>query len=442
MALDLLPAGDDRRPRLLGRLGILLAWALAFDEAVEVAAEAGEAIAAAEGPERATEYLAEATYAYASAGSNAHAWAVAARGLRYAGDRRDTSWALLISFDNERRAAQDSDRPGIPVDTPERRQATRILQSAELDPFGFAPMVSVYDSRAEAMASTNFAVLAYGTGDYSRCLAAFRAEAEAASARGQVARTARCLAFAAACHIALGDLADGRSTMTRAEELATRVGQPTPALLYPQEHLSVAMNAGWEGVAAVFQAISSDPRPALAWSMGFVYAALSRIAALEDRDDEALRLLDLLVPWLQWAPAWTVSFPIVASHAAETLWLLERLHHAPVIDRALRDKVVTPDFRSPMVDGRLALARLCAVQGRHDEAKAWFAEAREVLAQQGARPLLAIADFDEALMHARIDGPGDAGRARALIDRAQQGFVELGMGGWSSRADELLARLE
>src|SRR5581483_1522424 len=47
MALDMLPGGDDRRPRLLGRLGIVLAWALSFDDAVAVATEAGDAIAEA-----------------------------------------------------------------------------------------------------------------------------------------------------------------------------------------------------------------------------------------------------------------------------------------------------------------------------------------------------------------------------------------------------------
>jgi hypothetical protein len=59
-ALDLLPEGDDRRPRLLGRLGIALAWAATFDEAVAAASEAGKAIAAAEGEEAAAHYLSEA----------------------------------------------------------------------------------------------------------------------------------------------------------------------------------------------------------------------------------------------------------------------------------------------------------------------------------------------------------------------------------------------
>jgi class 3 adenylate cyclase/GAF domain-containing protein len=59
-ALELLPEGDDRRPRLLGRLGIALSWAATFDEAVAAASEAREAIAAAEGEAAAAHYLSEA----------------------------------------------------------------------------------------------------------------------------------------------------------------------------------------------------------------------------------------------------------------------------------------------------------------------------------------------------------------------------------------------
>ncbi len=55
-------------------------------------------------------------------------------------------------------------------------------------------------------------------------------------------------------------------------------------------------------------------------------------------------------------------------------------------------KVLPPDFRYPMRDARLSMARLCALQHRFDEASSWFNEAREALDDQGARRLHAIAD--------------------------------------------------
>lgn len=51
-----------------------------------------------------------------------------------------------------------------------------------------------------------------------------------------------------------------------------------------------------------------------------------------------------------------------------------------------------------MHDGRLSMAHLSALQERHDEAAEWFTKVRAVLEEQGARPLCAIADFDEAWM--------------------------------------------
>ncbi len=83
-----------------------------------------------------------------------------------------------------------------------------------------------------------------------------------------------------------------------------------------------------------------------------------------------------------------------------------------------------------MVDGRLTLARLCALTGRHDEAVSWFAKAREVLTEQGASPLLAIVDYDEALMYCppegarrRRNGPGpylEPARARVRSHRHER----------------------
>jgi hypothetical protein len=83
------------------------------------------------------------------------------------------------------------------------------------------------------------------------------------------------------------------------------------------------------------------------------------------------------------------------------------------------------------------MACLCALQGRHDEAVEWFARARAVLEEQGARPLRAITDFDEALMYIRRGAPGDRERASPLLDAALQQFRALGMTGWIRRAESL-----
>lgn len=98
------------------------------------------------------------------------------------------------------------------------------------------------------------------------------------------------------------------------------------------------------------------------------------------------------------------------------------------------------DFRFA-VEGRLALALLCALTGRHDEAHQWFDEARRRLDEEGSRPLRAVCDFDEAVMHARRADPGDADRVRPLLAAARRQFDEIGMTGWLRRADDLEAQL-
>jgi hypothetical protein len=69
------------------------------------------------------------------------------------------------------------------------------------------------------------------------------------------------------------------------------------------------------------------------------------------------------------------------------------------------------------------------------------AEARLVLADQGAAAHLAICDFDEALMHIRRGGPGDAAAAAPLLEAALRQFEAIGMTGWLRRAHDLQATL-
>jgi tetratricopeptide (TPR) repeat protein len=442
MAIDLLPESDPRQPRLLARLGMALAWARRFEEAVEVARAAGDAIAAGEGPEPAAQYLADATYACGMAGSNPHAWVLARAGLASAGTRRDVAWARLVSFDLERRAAEDREHPGIPLDTPERWEAARILQAFDLDPMAPAPMMGVFASRAEVLTSTNLVVLVGQAGEYSHCLPLLRAEAEASLSRGQFFRAARCWSFLAYCQASLGGLDEARQALEQAQGLADRVGQPISVVLFGQEYLSRILDEGWEELAPIFESLADSTNPALSWARGWIYAISVRIGARRGQEDVALRFLGLLVPWLERAPAWAIALPQMACDAAEALWLFQRLDHVDVVERALQEKVVGPDFRSPTVDGRLALARLSALQGRHDEALAWFAEARRVLGEQSARPLLAVADYDEALMYVRRRGTGDPARARPLLEAARKQFEIIGMPGWIRRADELTRSLD
>jgi tetratricopeptide (TPR) repeat protein len=350
------------------------------------------------------------------------------------------AWARFVSFDLERQAAEDREHPGIPLDTPERWEAARILQAYHRDPVAPAPMMGVYASRAEVLMSTNLVVLIGQAGEYAHSLPRLKVEAETALSRGQFFRAARCWSFLAYCQVCLGRLDEARHALEQAQGLAHRVGQPISVALFGREYLSRALDEGWEELALVFEPLAASTNPALSWARGWIYAISVRIGARRGQEDVALRFLDLLVPWLERAPAWTIAFPQMACDAAEALWLFQRLDHVDVVERALREKVVGPDFRGPTVDGRLALARLSALQGRHDEALAWFVEARRVLGEQGARPLLAITDYDEALMYVRRGEPGDLARARPLLAAAREQFEAVGMTGWICRADELSRR--
>lgn len=149
-------------------------------------------------------------------------------------------------------------------------------------------------------------------------------------------------------------------------------------------------------------------------------------------------LLALPVRALGRAPAWALNYTRTASDTAETLWVLNRRDHLRPVEAALRLKALPADFRFPMMDVRLSLARLCALDGRMEEADHWFGQARLVLDEQDTRPLRAIVDFDEALMHAR---DGRHQHARLSLEAAAGQFQRIDMSGWLRRAEQLAALL-
>src|SRR4029453_2938448 len=142
------------------------------------------------------------------------------------------------------------------------------------------------------------------------------------------------------------------------------------------------------------------------------------------QEERAMAMLALPVRALSRAPAWAQNYTRTASDPAETVWVRGRGDHLRPVETALRLKALPADFRFPMMDLRLSLARLCALDGPLDETDHWFAQARLFLEEQEARPLRAIADFDQALMYARA---GQHRHARPPLDAATAQFHRIAM---------------
>ena len=155
------------------------------------------------------------------------------------------------------------------------------------------------------------------------------------------------------------------------------------------------------------------------------------------RDQDALRAVTRAMPAVERGGGGVYTYTGLICRRCQALWRLDRAECADVLERNLLAKTLAGDFRDLGVDARLAMAQLCALTGRPGEAHQWFERARAVLDEQGARPLRALVDLDEAWMEVRRGPHGDPDRARALLDVACEQFQAIGMPGWIERADAL-----
>ena len=443
IALELLPPDDRRRPRLLGRRALAIAWTLNHDEALSTARDATEKIAAIEGTSAAADYCDQAARTFLFAGVTRGAWELAAEGLALIGDRRDITWASLTEIDLTRKEAEDLNNPGIRTDSAESRElygVLRRLPRAQLETRNFDPPFESRDEieRDPAPPPTPLLMLA---GDYRRCLPLQQAEAVENEQHGALARAARGWADVARCHTALGNFAEARASLDRALKLSARLPTPTFAVLSlvaAQGEMHYATDEGWEQLMANSAAASfmNGANAESKWASAMINAYVSYLLARINQPALAIQRVNLLPAALEAGAPWARTYCSMACIAAATLWMLNRTDHVDVIERNIRSKVLAQDFRSPMSDSRLSLARLSALSGRQDEAREWFAQARRVLDEQGARPLRAITDYDEGLMYQRRDLPGDRQKALALMEEAVHQFQQLGMTGWLNHVEQ------
>jgi class 3 adenylate cyclase/tetratricopeptide (TPR) repeat protein len=444
IALELLPANDTRRPRLMARMASAMTWTLAGEEAVTIALEAAGLIATVEGADHAADYCEAIARDMLRAGLMSSAFDIAKEGLRYIGERRDITWASLDEIDGYRTDNEDPTNPGITMDTERLRLRRAVLKKIPSEQATARRIDEYpYDSREEVIRdpnSDNIALILLA-GDCRRSLPLWQQRAAEAERSGRIALALDAWAFAAHCQIALGDFTAARAAYDRAVAMSARVNRvalPLLNLVSVRFDFLIALDSGFDemgqfpGEAELY----ANPPPQFRWAMVAGFASNALILAQRNLPDPALSLLERVRDGLLRGAPWGLSYGVAAGDAASTLWLLNRTDHIDVVEASVRDKVLAPDFRFPMRDGRLSMARVCALQGRYGEASSWFAKARQVLDEEGWRPLRAIADYDEALMYLRRGGPGDNLRAQPLLVKALQQLRALDMPGWIKRAEQ------
>jgi hypothetical protein len=350
-----------------------------------------------------------------------------------------------------RRMAEDLELPGVPFVVPEMEEIHRVaIKSSEW--VRRAPSEILVErlakprSRVELLALPYCSAMRLATeaGEYRRALDEATEFVARAVAYGRLAVAALGCGVFARAQLALGELLAADEWQARAFGLAERVGNPpfVAAQLdaVPFERIRVR-GVGFSEFFGATQATRGQSAPEHRWGNAAVLAATAYFAAEAGLREFALGFAGAALPSIERAPGWEWNYMFIMFWTVATYWELGHAEHADRLERNLREKSLPCDFRHMNTDTRLALALTCALQGRFDEAVEWFAKARAVLDEQGARPLRAITDFEHARMCTRRGAAGDRERAVALLDAARGPFASIGMPGWLRRAEELRKQL-
>ena len=283
--------------------------------------------------------------------------------------------------------------------------------------------------------------LLFLAGDARRSLPIWQQRAAEAERSGRIALAMDAWTFTARCHIALGDFTAARAAYDRAVAMSARVNRaslPLLNLLSVRNDFIMTLDVGPGAMSEIpgEKELMADPPPQLRWALVGAFACNALILAQRNLTEPAMQLLTQVSEGLRRGAPWGFSYGVVAGDTTAALWLLGRTDHLELLEASIRDKVLVPDFRFPMRDGRLSMARIRALQGRYDEASDWFAKSRAVLDEDGWRPLRAVINYDEGLMYLRRAAFGDVGRAQPLLAKAGEQFQALDMPGWVKRASE------
>lgn len=451
MALELLPEGDERAPDLNVRRAQSAIFAnIGTDRVLSATQAAGELIRARGGDDAACDFVAELAMECVGLDDLRVAWMVAAAARRWLrAERRDRTYLMLRNLELSEREFNDPEHSGFPLDTPERRELRELfltLTHSELFLFSYmfgsrAEALGVYESAGAHHRESLWPMWVLGAHRELRDL--LRDQIDDALARGVIPQAVFDLALLARIHGVLGEHDDAHARVEQGLALLPRISETSnPAFQILGAFALERLIRGEVGNSeTVVDFAPYGESPDVRWVWVVVTAGRGIALAQEGKADDAIAVLHEVLPVVERAGGWAPNYPWLLHEVTLILWRLERTDQLEVVERNLRAKVVEPDVRYPETDGRWMLALLCALDGRVNEARDWFDQARRVLTEQGSESLLVALDYDEAVMNQRLAGPEDLVRALGLLARARGRCAHPALAPWIARIDELSTRI-
>ncbi|KAA0232871.1 MAG: hypothetical protein EDR02_15585 [Actinobacteria bacterium] len=439
IAMDL-TADEVQRSRLLARRALAATWALA-DDATELLLEASRSMEEAVSRDECAEFLADALHAARRSGLPAGTLkAIADNGGRLT-ESPSKLWALF-AFWQWMYGEESSDFPGIHPDTRELAEITSLLDRRTEAEVRRWPIARVPGGDRQAVLDSGIPEhLVFFAGAYQLAKPLLEMEAEDFDRHGQLREALKADVALLRCHAALGEFEAARQARDRARQRAARLPPLSDATLQlagAEDDYRRAM--GWTLPGAAIEGLKALVASGQdTWALASMRALLAAALAEAGEADGALETLALVLPAIEGANARASTYLHLVWHAVDTLWQLDRPDHADFLEVNVRTKVVEPDFRAPMTDGRLELARIATLLRDADASAEWFDRARHHLDETGERPLRAILDVDDAL--ARIRLHKDAEAAHRLARCAYERFSDLEMSGWQDRVVEQFPRV-
>ncbi len=276
--------------------------------------------------------------------------------------------------------------------------------------------------------------LAFHHAAFDEARTAFAELLAAGEQYGAVPAQAEALVQIACCHVVLGDLGAAREAQQRADALIVRLGPEHRLRMIAALMNGSLLTYYLGGTATDWSRLSRGlgdflASPDSARTPHGLLAAGMRVLALTQLGEReaALRLLALLTPLLVRVEPQTYVANIAADAAAIAVWELAAHEFASSYER-LAGRFLAADIGvSFFACAALTQARMQALGGKPDDARASFARARTVLAATAQRPLLALANRDEGLA---LDRAGQSGLA--LLDAAEAACATLDMAHWAT----------